>query len=151
MHSVNSFTFPTHLIISYPFLQKDWKSYHISSKLILSQLPKSRVVKVRPLLEYSCSWFKIMVIFNIKSVDFIFISADVILKMAIILNQLRIAQLCSKNRLTLVIKIFLKITHQWETENTSYKNLKWNIVSILHLLIFHAVWEVSVKSHLAIN
>ena len=38
-----------------------------------------------------------MVIFNITSADFVWISADVILKMTAILNQLRIAQLCSKN------------------------------------------------------
>ena len=44
-----------------------------------------------------------MLIFNIiTSADFVLISADVILKMTKILNQLRIAQMCSKNGRTLV-------------------------------------------------
>ena len=55
--------------------------------------------KVRPLLEQSCtilSSFKIMVIFNTSSADVVLISADVIMKITTILNELRIAQLCSK-------------------------------------------------------
>ena len=38
---------------------------------------------------------KIMIIFNNTSADFVLISADVLLKMIILLIELRIAQLCS--------------------------------------------------------
>ena len=41
---------------------------------------------------------------NPVSGDFVLISADVILKMIIILNELRIAQLCCKNGWTLILK-----------------------------------------------
>ena len=54
--------------------------------------------KVRPFLEHSCailSSFKIVVIFNMTSADFVLISADVLLKMITILKELRIAQLSS--------------------------------------------------------
>ena len=62
-------------------------------------------VKVRSFLEHSCailSSFKIVVIFNITS-DVKTKSADDVLKMTIILKELRIAQLCSKNGRTLPI------------------------------------------------
>ena len=49
--------------------------------------------KVRLFLD--CSFFKIVVIFNNTSADFVLISADVLLKMIIILKELRILQLCS--------------------------------------------------------
>ena len=50
-----------------------------------------------------------MLIFNIiTSADFVLISADVILKMTKILNQLRITQMCSKNGRTFV-KVSLMI------------------------------------------
>ena len=63
--------------------------------------------KVRSLLEHSCAIlisFKIVVIFNITSADFVLISADVLLKMTTILKELRIAQLCSKSERTLATK-----------------------------------------------
>ena len=53
--------------------------------------------KVRPFLEHSCailSFFKIVIIFNTKSADFVLISADVILKMITILKGLRILRNC---------------------------------------------------------
>ena len=55
------------------------------------------------------SSIKIMIIFNNTSADFVFISADVLLKMTIILVELRIAQLCSRNEWTLVIRVILLI------------------------------------------
>ena len=61
--------------------------------------------KVRLFLDRSCailSSFKIVVIFNNTSADFVLISADVLLKMTTILKELRIAQLCSKNDRTLL-------------------------------------------------
>ena len=61
--------------------------------------------KVRSLLEHSCVvliTFEIVVIFNIISGDFVFMSADVILKMTTILKQMRIKQLCSKSERTLI-------------------------------------------------
>ena len=54
--------------------------------------------KVRSLLEHSCAIlisFKIVVIFNITSADFVLMSADVVLKMTTILKEMRIMQLCS--------------------------------------------------------
>ena len=55
--------------------------------------------KVRQFQENRCvilSSFKIMIIFNNTSADFVSISADVILKKIIILKEPRITQLCSK-------------------------------------------------------
>jgi hypothetical protein len=69
--------------------------FNFSQLTLLSARPP----KVRSYLEHSS--FKIMVIFNITSADFILISADVILKMTTILEELRIAQPCSKNGRTL--------------------------------------------------
>ena len=60
--------------------------------------------KVRSFLEHSCailSSFKIVIIFNNTSADFVLISADVILKTITILKELRIVQLCPKNGWTL--------------------------------------------------
>ena len=62
-------------------------------------------IKVRLFLDRSCailSSFKIVVIFNNTSANFVLISADVLLKMTTILKELRIAQLRSKNKRTLV-------------------------------------------------
>ena len=47
------------------------------------------------------SSFKIVIIFNNTSADFVLISADVLLNIITILKELRIAQLCSKNERTL--------------------------------------------------
>ena len=61
--------------------------------------------KVRSLLEHSCAIlisFKIVVIFNTTLAEIKTKSADVILKMTIILKEMRIAQLCSKSERTLV-------------------------------------------------
>ena len=61
--------------------------------------------KVRPFLDHSCcsilSSFKIVVIFNLTSAEIKTKSADIVLKMTIILKELRIAQLCPKNGWTL--------------------------------------------------
>ena len=60
--------------------------------------------KVCSLLEHSCAIlmpFKIVVIFNITSADFVLMSADVVLKMTTILKGMRIVQLCSKSERTL--------------------------------------------------
>ena len=54
--------------------------------------------KVRSFLEHSfaiLSSFKIVIIFNNTSADFVLISADVLSKMIIILKELRIVQLRS--------------------------------------------------------
>ena len=56
------------------------------------------ITKVCLFLEHSCtivSSFKIVVIFNDTSADFVLSSADVILKITTILKELRITQLCS--------------------------------------------------------
>ena len=50
------------------------------------------IYKVRSLLEHSCAIlisFKIVVIFNVTSADFILMSADVASKMAIILKGMK--------------------------------------------------------------
>ena len=68
--------------------------------------------KVRSFLNHSCtilSSFTIVITFNNTSADFVFISADVLLKMITILKELRIAQLCSKNERTLHSSIFQKL------------------------------------------
>jgi hypothetical protein len=54
------------------------------------------------------SSFKIVAIFNNKSADFVLISADILLKMTTILKKVRIPQLRSKNKWTL-----LNSTRQW--------------------------------------
>ena len=63
------------------------------------------IIKVRSFLEHSCailSFFKIVVIFNSTSADFVLISANAILTVNdTILKELRIAQLCSTNEPTL--------------------------------------------------
>ena len=62
-------------------------------------------IKVRLFLDRSCailSSFKIVVIFNNTSADFVLISADVLLKMTIILKEQGIAQLRSTNKQTFV-------------------------------------------------
>ena len=54
--------------------------------------------KARSFQDDSCailSSLKIMIIFNDTSADFALMSADVLLKMIILLIELRIAQLCS--------------------------------------------------------
>jgi hypothetical protein len=54
------------------------------------------LISVCSFLEHSCSIlssFKIMIIFNNTSADFFYILADVLLKLIIILKELRIAQL----------------------------------------------------------
>ena len=64
------------------------------------------LTKVPPFLEHSyaiLSSFKIVIIYNNTSADFVLISADVILKMITILKELKISQLCSKNGRTLVV------------------------------------------------
>ena len=64
--------------------------------------------KVRSLLEHSCailSSFKIVVIFNIISADFLMVSVDVVLKMTTILKEMRIVQLSSQNEWTLIINL----------------------------------------------
>ena len=63
------------------------------------------VLKSIHLKKHSCtilSCFKIMIIFNNTSADFVLISADVLLKMTTILKELRITQLYSKSEQTLV-------------------------------------------------
>ena len=55
------------------------------------------------------SSFKIVVIFNNTSADFVLISADVLLKMITILKELRIAKLRSKIGGTLDNSPFLKL------------------------------------------
>ena len=50
-----------------------------------------------------------MIIFDNTSADFVLISADVILKRIIILKELRIAQLRSKNQRTLAIQGFATV------------------------------------------
>ena len=58
----------------------------------------AKTIKVRSLLEHSYAIlisFKIMVVFNIPSADFVLMSADVVLKTTTILKEMRIAQLCS--------------------------------------------------------
>jgi hypothetical protein len=70
----------------------------------LSSPNKSAAAKVRFFLDHCCailSSFKILVIFNNTSADFVWISADGILKMTTILKELMIVQLCSKNEWTL--------------------------------------------------
>ena len=60
--------------------------------------------KVHLFLDRSCailSSFKIVVIFNNTSADFVLIIADVILKMTTILKEMSIVQLCSKSERTL--------------------------------------------------
>ena len=55
--------------------------------------------KLRSLLEHSCAIlisFKIVVIFNITSADFVLMSANVVLKMTTILKEM-----CSKSERTL--------------------------------------------------
>ena len=73
----------------------------------LSQVFKSEGAdKVRSLLEHSYAIlisFKIVVIFNITSVDFVLMSADVVLKMTTMLKEIRIAQLCSTSERTLTV------------------------------------------------
>ena len=72
-----------------------------------------KVDKVCSLLEHTCailSSFKILVIFKNTSADFVLISADVLLKMIIILKELRIiAQICSYNKRTLDSEMFYMI------------------------------------------
>ena len=46
-------------------------------------------------------YFKIVIIFDITSADFVLMSADVVLKMTTILKEMRIAQLWSKSERTL--------------------------------------------------
>ena len=77
---------------------------HNLEMCLLNGLKKSNHVKVRSFFEHSCailSSFKIVVIFNNTSADFVLISADALLKMTTILKELRIAQLRSKNKRTL--------------------------------------------------
>ena len=45
--------------------------------------------------------FKMVVILNVTSAEFVLMSADVVLKMTTILKEMRIAQLCSKSERTL--------------------------------------------------
>ena len=52
------------------------------------------------------SSIKIMIIFNDTSADFVMISSDVLSKMIIILIELRIMQLCSKNERTLTKSVW---------------------------------------------
>ena len=73
--------------------------FNLDFILMLRNLNAKQVAaKVRSFLEHSCAIltsFKIVIIFNNTSTDFVLISADVILKMITILKELRIAQLCS--------------------------------------------------------
>ena len=65
----------------------------------ISALILSWVTKIFSYYEHSWGTlisFKIAIIFNNTSADFVLISADVILKIIIILKELRIAQVCSK-------------------------------------------------------
>ena len=69
------------------------------------KLKKSLFAKVCSFLKHSClilRWFRIVVIFDIKSAEMKTKSADVILKITIILHWLKIAQHCSKNGRTLM-------------------------------------------------
>ena len=69
--------------------------------------------KVRLFQEHSCailSSFKIMIIFKNTSADFVLISADLLLKIIIILKELRIVQLWSWNERTL-----------WKTRRQEFK------------------------------
>ena len=62
--------------------------------------------KVCLFLEHSCailSSFKIVIIFNNTSADLVLISSDVILKIFTILKELRISNVCSKSKRTLVV------------------------------------------------
>ena len=99
----------TYIILSSIFVQKveedikPGKSCAIT-KCIVFKAPILRtfpqLLKVRSFLEHSCailSSFKIVIIFNNTSADFVLISADVLLRMITILKELRDAQLCSKN------------------------------------------------------
>ena len=66
------------------------------------QKKNSLDTKVRSFLENSCSilsFFKLVMIFNNTSADFVLISADVLLKMITILKELRIAQLLNERTL----------------------------------------------------
>ena len=47
--------------------------------------------------------FKIVFIFNMTSANFVMMSADAVLKMATLLKEMRIVQLCSLNERTLVL------------------------------------------------
>ena len=72
--------------------------------LCFSRLCYNPLTEVRSFLEHSCmilNSFKIVIIFNITSTDFVLISADVSFKMITVLKEMRIAQLCSKNEWTL--------------------------------------------------
>ena len=70
-----------------------------------SDLDFSMYGKLRSLSDHSSVIllsFKMVVIFNITSADFVLMSADVVLKMTTILKEMRIiAQLCSKSERTL--------------------------------------------------
>ena len=57
------------------------------------------------------SSFKIVVIFNNTSADFVLISTDVLLEMTTFLKELRILQLRSKNKRTLVLFFFFFHPH----------------------------------------
>ena len=87
--------------------------------------------KVRLFLDRSCldlSSFKIVVIFNNASSDFVLISADGLFKVTTILKELRMMQLCSNNERTLsdtfllcmvakIKKMQAKMLLMHETEN----------------------------------
>ena len=85
---------------------------------------KSSSLKVCSFLEHSCailSSFKIVVIFNILSAEIKTKSADVLLKMTTILEELRIAQLQSINGETngLYTRFFHTRTKQFSKQNTN--------------------------------
>ena len=71
--------------------------------------PMKQYLKVRSFLDHSCVIlisFKIVVIFNMTSADFVLISVDVVQKMTTILKEMRIAQLLSKSERSLAIIIY---------------------------------------------
>ena len=70
-----------------------------------------------------------MIIFDNTSDDFVLISADVLLKMIIILKELRIAQLCIFNNTSadfVLISAHVENDHNFErTEDCANVLLKW--------------------------
>ena len=54
-------------------------------------------VALHPVVKVCSCFFKVVVVFNTTPVDFVLMSADVILKTTTILKEMRIAQISSKN------------------------------------------------------
>ena len=91
----------------------------------------SAVYKVLSLLEHSCAIlisFKIVVIFNITSADFV-----------LILKEMRIAQLCSKSERTLVSTLQIgKVLNQvsiFDVRSTSNSNKCVELGDVFNLLL----------------